>query len=216
MQKKKFAIPLVKNLRRMIGKSTPAIWHKSPFQTLIATVLSARTKDANTAKAAKQLFTHYPNAKSLAVAPLKKVEKLIRPAGFYRVKAKRVKGIAKKILNEFNGKTPSNMADLLSLPGVGRKTANCVLVFSFMKPAIPVDVHVHRISNRIGLVKTKTPEQTEQALMKLIPKKFWIELNELMVKFGQRICLPRNPRCEACMNTAFCDYYSTAYLQKKG
>jgi endonuclease III len=135
------------------------------------------------------------------------LEPLIRPAGFYHVKAKRIVEVSQKLLNEFKGQVPDNMKGLLELPGVGRKTANCVLVYGFQIPAIPVDVHVHRISNRLGLVDTKTPEETEEKLTMLVPKDYWIELNDLMVQFGQTICRPQSPRHEECPLQDLCDFY---------
>ncbi len=186
--------------------------HQSdPFEVLIFTVLSQRTKDENTVKASKQLFSRFNTPRKIADANIKDVEKLIRPSGFYRVKAKYVKAISKELVTKFNGKVPSKLNDLLSLPGVGRKTANCTLVYGFGIPAIPTDTHCHRVPNRIGLIKTKTPEQSEFALMKVIPKKYWIEFNDLVVKFGQTVCLPRNPRCDICKVNPYCDYYSNVY-----
>ena len=138
----------------------------SSFSILIGTILSARTKDENTAKVVKTLFSKYKNARSLANANIKDVERLIRSIGFYRVKSKRIVEVAKIIDSQYDGKVPDNLDALVSLPGVGRKTANCVLVYAFEKPAIPVDIHVHRISNRLGLVETRNPEETEQELMK--------------------------------------------------
>lgn len=200
-------LPKILHAMRKTVNAKPTVFYKEPFQVLIATVLSQRTRDQNTAKASKQLFKKFKAPKTLSTAPLKEVEKLIRPAGFYKVKAKRIKEISRQVLERFGGKTPESIEELCSLPGVGRKTANCVLVYGFKKPAMPVDVHVHRISNRIGLVKTKTPEQTEQALLKTIPKRNWLELNHLMVKYGQKVCLPRNPRCVQCEIKKQCDYF---------
>ncbi len=187
----------------------PWNWHtqQNPFQILIGTVLSQRTKDINTDKAAKQLFAKYSTPEAIAKAGIKEIEKLIKPSGFYRQKAKRIKEISKIIVEKYNSKTPETIGELLELPGVGRKTANCVLVFGFRKPAIPVDVHVWRLSNRIGLAKTPTPEKTEMELMKVVPKKYWIIINELLVKHGQNICLPRSPKCEECPVNKYCNYY---------
>lgn len=178
-----------------------------PFSILIGTILSARTKDENTTKVVKALFARYKNAKQLAKARLKDVEKIIRPIGFFHVKAKRIIEVAKIIDSDYNGKVPDDLDLLVSLPGVGRKTANCVLVYAFEKPAIPVDIHVHRISNRLGLVKTKTPEETELELMKLIPKKHWTEINDTFVMYGQNICKPISPMCDVCKIRKNCDYY---------
>ncbi len=175
-----------------------------PFEVLISTVLSQRTKDANTEKASSALFSRFKTPEQMANADIKKIERLIRPSGFYKVKAKRIKQISRIIIDKFNGKVPRGMDELLSLPGVGRKTANCVLVFAYRRPAIPVDTHVHRISNRLGIVRTKTPEKTEIELMKKIPKRYWIDLNELLVTHGQNICLPRKPRCSICPIARWC------------
>jgi endonuclease-3 len=180
-----------------------------PFAILIGTILSARTKDENTAKVVKSLFLRYKNAKELAGAKIKDVEKIIHSIGFYHVKAKRIIEVAKIIHTQYKGKVPENMDTLVGLPGVGRKTANCVLVYAFEQPAIPVDIHVHRISNRLGLVKTKTPEQTEQELMAKIPKKFWLQINDTFVMYGQNICKPVSPMCNVCKIKKLCKYYST-------
>ena len=141
-----------------------------PFSILIGTILSARTKDESTTRIVKDLFKVYKNAKQLANAKVKDVEKIIKSIGFYHVKAKRIIDVAKIIDSKYKGKVPDDLETLVQLPGVGRKTANCVLVYAYEKPAIPVDIHVHRISNRLGLVQTKNPEETEFELMKKIPK----------------------------------------------
>ena len=180
-----------------------------PFSILIGTILSARTKDENTTKVVKVLFSKYKNAKELANAKLKDVEKTIKSIGFYHVKAKRIIEVAKIIDSKYKGKVPADLEQLVDLPGVGRKTANCVLVYAFDKPAIPVDIHVHRISNRLGLVETKSPEETEMELMKKIPKKFWLEINDTFVMYGQNICKPISPMCDVCKIKKSCKYYST-------
>lgn len=178
-----------------------------PYRVLIRTILSQRTRDDNTDRASAQLFSKYHSMKEIANANPAILEPLIRPAGFYHVKAQRIVEVSRKLLDEFKGEVPEDMKGLLELPGVGRKTANCVLVYGFQKPAIPVDVHVHRISNRLGLVNTKHPEETELELEKLIPQEYWIELNDLMVQFGQTICRPQSPRHEECPLQELCDYY---------
>ena len=180
-----------------------------PFSILIGTILSARTKDESTTKVVKVLFSKYKNSKELANAKLKDVEKIIKSIGFYHVKAKRIIEVAKIIDSRYRGKVPDNLETLVGLPGVGRKTANCVLVYAFDKPAIPVDIHVHRISNRLGLVDTKTPEETEMELMKKIPKKFWLEINDTFVMYGQNICKPISPMCEVCKIKNSCKYFSS-------
>ena len=179
------------------------------FSILIGTILSARTKDETTTKAVKVLFSKYKNVKELANAKTKDVEKIIKSIGFYHVKSKRIIEVAKIIDSKYKGKVPDSLEKLIELPGVGRKTANCVLVYAFDKPAIPVDIHVHRISNRLGLVDTKTPEETEQELMKKIPKKYWIEINDTFVMYGQNICKPISPMCSVCKIKRDCKYYKT-------
>lgn len=180
---------------------------QDPFKILIGTILSHRTRDENTTKAVDRLFSRYRNAEDLADADPDEVKELIKTVGFYNVKAKNIILVARQIVNEFNGNVPNKLEDLLKLRSVGRKTANCVLVYGFGIPAIPVDTHVHRITNRLGLVNTKDPEETEQELMNIIPKKYWIEFNDLLVRFGQTICKPIKPRCDRCLLTYTCDYY---------
>ena len=180
-----------------------------PFSILIGTILSARTKDESTTKVVKSLFLKYKNAKELANAKLKDVEKIIKPIGFYHVKSKRIIEVSQIIQSQYDGIVPDDLDTLIKLPGVGRKTANCVLVYAYEKPAIPVDIHVHRISNRLGLVDTKTPEDTEQELMKKIPKKYWIEINDTFVMYGQNICKPINPMCDVCKIKKNCKYYNS-------
>lgn len=169
----------------------------SPFRALVFTILSARTKDDATIKAAKALLGKAKTPKKLSAMRAQEIEKAIYGVGFHRQKAKNLKKTA-GILARIGGKVPDSMERLLKLPGVGRKTANIVLSHAFGKDAIAVDTHVHRISNRLGLVRTKTPEKTELALMGRIPKRFWKKLNLAMVSYGQTVCLPRNPRCSEC------------------
>ena len=180
-----------------------------PFSILIGTILSARTKDETTTKAVKALFLKYKNPKELANAKIKDVEKIIRSIGFFHVKSKRIIEVAKIIHTKYKDKVPEDLDTLVQLPGVGRKTANCVLVYAFEKPAIPVDIHVHRISNRLGLVDTKNPEDTEQELMKKIDKKYWIDINDTFVMYGQNICKPISPMCDVCKIKKSCKYYKT-------
>jgi len=183
-----------------------------PFRVLIATILSQRTRDENTARATEQLFAKFPSANALAKAPLKSVERLIRPAGFYHIKAKKIKEVAKVILERHRGKVPRELESLLELPLVGRKTANCVLVYGFGEPAIPVDTHVHRISNRLGIANSKSPEHTEDQLSSYFERGYWIEVNELMVRFGRTICLPIRPRCQLCKLRTYCKWYAEQKL----
>jgi len=181
----------------------------SPLSILIGTILSARTRDENTSAVVRKLFSQYKTAHALASAKISDVEKIIKSTGFYHVKAKRIIEVAAIIDSKHSGKVPQTLDKLVELPGVGRKTANCVLVYAFDKPAIPVDTHVHRISNRIGLVQTKTPEDTEIELMKKIPRKHWIRINDTFVMYGQNICKPISPMCKVCQIKKECNYYKT-------
>jgi len=181
----------------------------SPLSILIGTILSARTRDESTSAVVRELFSKYKTARSLAKAKLSDVEKIIKRTGFYHVKAKRIIEVASIIDTKYSGLVPKTMEELISLPGVGRKTANCVLVYAFDEPAIPVDTHVHRISNRLGLVKTKVPEETEIELMKKIPREYWIRINDTFVMYGQNICKPISPMCPVCQIKKECNYYKT-------
>jgi endonuclease-3 len=190
--------------------TNPWNWHtrQTPFQVLIGTVLSQRTRDEKTDEAAKALFSRYPSPEVLAAAAVEEIAGLIRPANYYNTKALRIKEISKIILEKYGGNTPDTIPELMGLPGVGRKTAACVLLYGFKKKALPVDTHVHRISNRIGLVTTQTAEESEGELWKVIPEKYIIFYNELMVKHGQKVCKPIGPRCHECPIIQFCDYRS--------
>ena len=182
---------------------------EGPFSILIGTILSARTKDESTTKVVKKLFSQYRTPKSLANAKVRDIEKLIKSIGFYHVKAKRIIKVAQIINSQYKGKVPESFEKLIELPGVGRKTANCVLVYAFDTPAIPVDTHVHRISNRLGLVDTKTPEETEFELIRKIPKKYWLQINDTFVMYGQNICKPISPLCNVCKIKTKCNYYKS-------
>ena len=177
---------------------------ENPFQVLVGTILSQRTRDANTDRASALLFERFPDPRSLASAPLSQVESLIHGTGFFRTKARHIQAAARAIEDRFRGEVPHDIPSLLSLPGVGRKTANCVVVFGFGEPAVPVDTHVHRIANRLGWVRTRTPEQTEEALRLVVPRQYWIPLNPLLVQHGQNLCRPRGPRCEICPISEHC------------
>ncbi len=177
-----------------------------PFQVLISTILSQRTRDANTAEASRALFAEFPTVYELSQAKIEEVESLIKPAGMYRQKAERIVQIAREIVQHLNGNVPGSFDDLVKLKGVGRKTANIVLAVSYNVPAIAVDVHVHRISNRLGVAKSKSPYETEMALMNILPKSYWVRLNGAMVNFGQIVCLPRNPKCSICTFREVCEY----------
>lgn len=181
-----------------------------PFKILIGTILSARSRDENTTRVVNKLFTQFKTPHDLASADIDEVKKIIHSIGFYNIKAARIKQVAETIVSRFGGQVPSDIDSLLELPGVGRKTANCVLIYAFDKPAIPVDVHVHRISNRLGLVSTKTPEQTEVELSRLVDRRLWTKVNDTFVMYGQNICLPLRPNCKACDLKKECQYYSSS------
>jgi endonuclease-3 len=178
---------------------------EDPFQVLIATLLSAQTKDAVTASASERLFRVADTPQAMVKLTIARIERLIYPVSFYRNKARHVKECCRQILENFGGVVPDTMEGLLTLAGVGRKTANLVLILSHAsKSNICVDTHVHRISNRLGWVKTRTPEETEHALYKVIPKKWWPDVNLYLVTWGQNVCKPVYPRCRVCVVSPEC------------
>ncbi len=191
-------------IRRLRQKYRTGTHRREPFRVLIGTILSQRTNDDVTYPAAERLFSRYRSAEELAAAEPREVARLIKPVGFYNVKAERIVEVAQIIVNQYQGHVPDTLDELLKLPSVGRKTANCVLVFGFGKPAIPVDTHVHRISNRLGLVQTATPLETEMALKEVLDRKYWIEFNELLVHHGRALCRPLRPKCGECFLNDLC------------
>ena len=182
-----------------------AVQTRDPFRVLLGTILSARTKDACTAAACARLFEKVTTPDDLRRIPLDELEQTIYPVGFYRDKARHLKELPDVLDTRFGGTLPDTVEELCELPGVGRKTANLVVALGFDKPAICVDVHVHRITNRLGLVRTKTPYDTEMALRRILPVRYWITWNSYLVSFGQTRCAPRNPHCEGCPIAAYCD-----------
>lgn len=188
---------------------------QDPFKILISTVLSARTRDTNTREATKTLFAKYKTPEEIANASTEELEKLIYKAGFYRVKASRIKDISQILLDKHDGQVPRDFNELNSLPGVGAKTANCVLVYAFKIPAIPVDTHVHRISNRLKFVKTTSPKETEKRLKEAVPKNQWLRINRLLVRFGQQICKPNKPKCEKCPINDSCPKDFSMEMERK-
>ena len=172
-----------------------------PYRVLVSTIISLRTRDKVTLEASKRLFAVAPDCSALAALETEKIAQVIYPAGFYRVKARQLKRIAQ----ELDGRgVPSEKSELLALPGVGIKTANLVLGLAFGIPAICVDTHVHRIPNRAGWIETSSPEKSEKALEKILPREYWIEINTLLVAFGQQVCTPVSPRCGGCPLRAWC------------
>ncbi|MDR3013416.1 MAG: endonuclease III [Chitinispirillales bacterium] len=175
-----------------------------PFKVLITTILSARTKDQTTAAVARKLFERVKNPRDLDGLTEEEICGLIYPIGFYRNKARFLKQLPGVLEKEFSGIIPQDVDELTKLPGVGRKTANLVVAVAFKKPAVCVDVHVHRITNRLGYVETKTPFETEMELRRILPIKFWITFNSYLVSFGQHTCLPVKPKCTGCPITQYC------------
>jgi len=175
-----------------------------PFETLVSTILSLRTKDAVTEAASRRLLARAPTPESLASLPIREVEKLIFPVGFYHTKAKHLRETCQVLLKAHEGRVPRSMEKLLELPGVGRKTANLVLTIGFDDYGICVDTHVHRISNIWGYVRTKTPEETEFALRKKLPRRHWKTYNDILVTFGQNLCVPVSPWCTKCPIARYC------------
>jgi len=181
-----------------------AVSSKSPFRVLVSTVLSLRTKDETTAEASARLFREASTPRTMLDLGEKRVRDLIYPVGFYRVKAQNIIGICEKLIDEYDGRVPDSVDELLEFRGVGRKTANLVLSLGYGKPAICVDIHVHRISNRWGYVDTKNPYETEMALREKLPRRYWIEYNSLLVALGQQICRPLSPLCSRCPVSGYC------------
>ena len=178
---------------------------RDPFLILISTLLSLRTKDRTTREAGDRLFAMARTPAAMVKLPLKKLERVIYPVGFYRTKAKAIHQICRRLIDEYGGVVPDSIDELVTLPGVGRKTANLVVTIGYGKPGICVDIHVHRISNRWGYIKTKTPEESEQVLRRALPKQYWIIYNDLLVPYGQNLCLPVSPLCSTCKLTELCD-----------
>lgn len=175
-----------------------------PFRVLVSTIISTRTKDDVTSAAAERLLAVAPDARRLAALPAPTIARLIFPAGFYRTKAANLRSTARLLLERHDGRVPEGMEELLELPGVGRKVANLVRGLGFGIAGICVDTHVHRISNRLGWVATRNPAETERALLRALPRRYWIVANELMVRWGQTVCTPLSPRCSACAVAGSC------------
>jgi endonuclease-3 len=178
---------------------------RGPFPILISTLLSLRTKDEVTAVASERLFALADTPEEMLKLTEAEIRRAIYPAGFYRNKAKTIRLVCRELMDRFDSRVPDTIEQLLTLPGVGRKTANLVVSLGFGKPAICVDVHVHRIANRLGYVATKTPEETEYALREKLPRRFWLSFNTLLVAFGRKICRPVSPWCSICPVAKYCD-----------
>jgi len=205
----------IHNIVKILAKETPK-WDvpivtlvaestNDPFRVLISTVLSLRTKDETTAVASRKLFKLADNPSDMLKLSEKEIIKAIYPVGFYKTKAKNIKSICRDLISKYDSKVPDDIDELLKLKGVGRKTANLVVTLGYNKPGVCVDTHVHRISNRLGYIKTKTPDKTETALRRKLPEKYWIDYNSLLVSFGQHLCRPISPFCSRCPVIKFCD-----------
>jgi len=198
---------IVRVLKREVRQwPVPAIGNylETPFTVLISCLLSLRTQDKTTNAASERLFAMASTPKAMLTIPVEAIEKAIYPVSFYRVKAKTIHAICDELQTRFSGEVPSTIEELLTLPGVGRKTANIVVTLAFRKAGIAVDIHVHRISNRLGYVKTKTPDDTEMALRKKLPPRYWIVFNDLLVAYGQNLCKPISPFCSRCKIAVYC------------
>jgi endonuclease-3 len=203
------ATPIARVLRALSGRYPLTMlgsWNEkkvSPFRTLIGTILSARSRDEMTDVITQRLFERFATPKALATADRRTVEKILQPIGFYRTKASYVMETA-RMVEERGGEIPRTIEGLMEFPGVGRKVANCVLVYAFGQQAIPVDTHVHRVSNRMGWLKTRTPEETERRLVELVPKRLWPVINEALVAHGKAVCKPIGPTCDLCPIARYC------------
>jgi len=206
-------VPIAAIIRRL-RRASPA-WHRTalasisadtgdPFRVLVACLLSLRTQDTTTGPAAERLFALAATPKDMLALTPAQIERAIYPVGFYRTKARIILGLCRDLIDRFGGRVPDDIDALLTLKGVGRKTANLVVTIGYAKPGICVDTHVHRIANRLGYVKTRTPDATETALRAKLPRRYWIGINDLLVTFGQNVCTPISPRCSACPVRALC------------
>lgn len=193
-----------KGMQRTASAQIIARYGKDPYLILISCLLSLRTRDTVSFPASCRLFEYAKTPQEMLKLSISTIEKLIYPVGFYKNKARSLQSVSADLLKRFNGKVPKTQDELLSIKGVGQKTANLVLGQAFGIPAICVDTHVHKVSNRLGLVKTKTPQQTEAALKELLPKSQWISFNDLLVLWGQNICVPVSPKCSSCVLLPLC------------
>ncbi|TWU50006.1 Endonuclease III [Candidatus Brocadiaceae bacterium B188] len=193
-ENRRFVEPIVTTISR----------ERTPFHVLISCILSLRTKDSTTREASDRLFALADNPEEMEKIPVERLEKIIYPVGFYRIKARKIKEICAVLIKTYLGKVPDEIDELLKLNGVGRKTANLVVTLGYQKPGICVDTHVHRITNRWGYVKTRNPHETEFALREKLPKKYWLTINDILVTFGQNICVPVSPKCSICPVNVFC------------
>ncbi len=208
MKSKKVAIEIIELMKKTYPDATCSLDFETPFQMVIAVMLSAQCTDERVNKTTPELFAKYPTAEAMAVADIKDLEKIIHPCGFYKNKAKNMKACSQKLIQEFNGIVPETMEELQSLPGVGRKSANVVMLEAFHNPqGIAVDTHAKRISNRIGFSKETEPEKIEKDLLKVFSKEYYYDVNHLFVWHGRKTCDARKPDCENCCVKEYCTKY---------
>jgi endonuclease-3 len=208
---------MIRLLRREYPRSRTALEFETPLQILVATILAAQCTDERVNRITPALFRKYPDAAALAAADRQELEAEIRPAGFFRNKAKSIIGAARKIVSDFEGQVPAEMAALVTLPGVARKTANIVLSSGYgIAEGIAVDTHVKRLSGRLGLSRQSDPEKIERDLMKLVPKKDWLDFNYMLVNHGRKVCQARKPRCPACLLRTLCPSAVKLFPELKG
>lgn len=194
-------------LKTVISQPLCELDYHSTFELLIAVILSAQCTDKRVNIVTKELFKKYKTPQAFAACDLNQLEEIIKPCGFYKMKAKHIKNACQKLVKEFGGQVPQDMDKLMTLDGVGRKTASVVLAVGFGIPAVPVDTHVQRVSNRLGFCTTTSVEDTEKELKKLFDKKDWIDMHHVILLYGRYYCMARNPKCETCMVKNDCEYY---------
>lgn len=208
--KKEIAIEIIKKLKKYYPDATCSLDFKTPFQMVVAVMLSAQCTDERVNKTTPSLFEKYGTPEAICNMELEELEKIIHPCGFYKNKAKNIKAMAKEIIEKYNGEVPKTMEELTSLPGVGRKSANVVMLEVFNNPqGIAIDTHAKRISNRVGLSKNSVPEKIEQDILKIIPKEYYKDVNHLLVWHGRKICDARKPRCSECPINNECKEFQT-------
>lgn len=205
---KKEAIEIIKKLKKYYPDATCSLDFKTSFEMVISVMLSAQCTDERVNKTTPSLFEKYSTPQSICDIDIKELERIIHPCGFYKNKAKNIKAMAKEILEKYNGKVPETMEELMTLPGIGRKSANVVMLEAFNNPqGIAIDTHAKRIANRVGLSKNTDPEKVEQDILKLIPKEYYKDVNHLLVWHGRKICYAKKPKCGECPIKEYCNYY---------
>lgn len=208
--KKSDVIIIIKELKKQYPDATCSLDFETPFQMVVAVMLSAQCTDERVNKTTPSLFEKYGTPEAINNIQQEKLEKIIHPCGFYRNKAKNIKAMAKELIEKYNGKVPESMEELMNLPGVGRKSANVVMLEAFNNPqGIAIDTHAKRIANRLGLSKNKEPEKIEQDILKIIPKEYYKDVNHLLVWHGRNICDARKPKCNECPINKYCAFYKS-------